>query len=41
MEKIKQKNNFANIADWLRNWDHFNIDLYIRFLKIRENNGNY
>ena len=27
----------SNIADWMRHWNHFNVDLYIRYLIVRQN----
>lgn len=27
----------SNIADWKEHWDHFNIDLYVRYLISKQN----
>jgi len=28
----------TNIADWKEHWDHFNVDLYIRVLTVKQQN---
>ncbi len=28
----------ANIADWKEHWDHFDVDLYIRILTVKQQN---
>jgi len=28
----------TNIADWIAHWDHFDKDLYIKYLMVKQNN---
>jgi hypothetical protein len=32
---MKKSRNCCNIADWMKFWEHFDVDLYIRLLAIR------
>ena len=35
---MKQPILGTNILDWKEHWDHFNIDLYVKYLIAQTNN---
>ena len=37
---MKQTIFGTNIADWKEHWDHFNLDLYVRYLIAKQNKLN-